>query len=230
MLDSKMVLIQGGTFIMGKGFSKDADFSPQHQVKISSFYIDRFEVTNKEYFDFCQSTGHSLPEFWNLPGFRNDLNYPDHPVIGISWSDANEYARYAGKRLPTEAEWEYAARGGKAEKDFPDGSLFDPEKEGINCGQLAKGTQKVGSYSPNPFGLYDMAGNVWEWIADKYDANYYKRSQSQDPVEPQEGRFRVIRGGSWHSGVYCTQVHYRNALPANWVDFAVGFRCAKDYE
>lgn len=215
---------------MGKGFSKDADFSPQHQVKISSFYINRFEVTNKEYYNFCQLTGYNLPEFWDNPGFRNSMNFPNHPVIGISWVDANEYTRWAGKRLLTEAEWECAARGGKTEGDFPDGSLFDPEKDGIHCKQKTQGTLKVGSYSPNPFGLYDMAGNVWEWVADKYDANYYQRIQSQNPTGPQEGRFRVIRGGSWHSGVSCTQVHYRNALPANWIDFAVGFRCAKDYE
>ena len=225
-----MILIPCCNYLMGKNMQERADFSPQHQVKISSFYIDQFEVTNKEYFDFCQSTGHSLPEFWNLSGFRNGLKYPDHPVVGISWIDANEYAKWAGKRLPTEAEWECAARGGKAEKDFPDGSLFNPEKEGINYGQSAKGTIKVGCYNPNSYGLYDMAGNVWEWVADWYSQSYYQRSSFNDPKGPKKGRFRVIRGGSWHSGAYCTQVHYRNALPANWVDFAVGFRCAKNYK
>jgi len=215
---------------MGKNTQGNADFSPQHRVCVNSFYIDQFEVTNKEYFDFCRSTGHNLPEFWNIPGFRNSMEFPDHPAIGISWIDANEYAKWAGERLPTEAEWECAARGGKMEGDFPDGSLFDPEKDGINCGQKVKGTLKVGSYSPNPFGLYDMAGNVWEWVSDKFDSNYYQESPLQNPNGPQTGRFHVIRGGSWHSGVYCTQLHYRNALPANWIDFAVGFRCAKDYE
>ena len=225
-----MILIPSCNYLMGKNTQESADFSPQHRVSVNSFYIDQYELTNAEYYEFCKKTKHKLPEFWDLPGFRNSMKFPDHPVIGINWSEANEYAKWVDKRLPTEAEWECAARGGKIEKDFPDGSLFDPEKGGIHCRQETKCTLKVGSYSPNLFGLYDMAGNVWEWVADKYDSNYYQCSPSQNPTGPQESRFRVIRGGSWHSGVYCTQVHYRNALPANWVDFAVGFRCAKDYE
>ena len=229
-MEGNVILIQGCNYLMGKNIQENADFSPQHQVSVNSFYIDSYEVTNAEYHEFCKETKHNFPEFWDIPGFLNSMNSPDHPVIGVNWVDANEYAKWAGKRLPTEAEWECAARGGKVGKDFPDGSMFNPEKGGIHCRQKKKGTLKIGSYSPNPFGLYDMAGNVWEWIADRYDSNYYQRSKSQNPTGPQEGRFRVIRGGSWHSGISCTQVHYRNALPANWIDFAVGFRCAKDYE
>ena len=225
-----MILILCCNYLMGKNMQESTDFSPQHRVSVNSFYIDQYEVTNAEYYDFCKETKHKFPEFWDIPGFRNSMYFPDHPVIGISWIDANEYAKWVGKRLPTEAEWECAARGGEVEKDFPDGSIFDHKKDGINCQSIEKGTMQVGSYSPNPFGLYDMAGNVWEWIADIYDHRYYQESPLQNPIGPQTGRFRVIRGGSWHSGIYCTQVHYRNALPANWVDFAVGFRCAKDHE
>lgn len=223
-----MILIPSCNFLMGKKMQESADFSPQHRVNLNAFYLDRYEVSNAEYYEFCKETKYKFPEFWDVTGFRNSMDFPKNPVIGISWIDANEYAKWAGKRLPTEAEWECAARGGKTEGDFPDGSVFDSTKTGINCRMIEKGTTKVGNYFPNPFGLYDMAGNVWEWVADRYDSHYYQRNHSLNPTGPQEGRFRVIRGGSWHSGTYCTQVHYRNALPVNWVDFAVGFRCAKD--
>jgi len=109
---------------MGKNMQENADFSPQHRASVNSFYIDQYEVTNARYYKFCKKTKHKFPEFWNIPGFQNNMNFPDHPVIGISWIEANEYAKWSGKRLPTEAEWECAARGGKAEGDFPDGSLF----------------------------------------------------------------------------------------------------------
>lgn len=222
----EMVLIPGGEFLMGE--DGEADHSPTHKVYVDSFYMDNYEVTNAQYYRFCKETETKLPEFWGMAEFHSGPDFPDHPVVGISWSDAKAYAEWAGKRLPTEAEWEYAARGGLAGMNYPNGDEVDSTQANYSVNGVVKGTVPVGSYAPNAFGLYDMAGNVWEWVLDYYDGNYYKESPSKNPQGPEEGKFRVIRGGSWHSGPYCNRVYYRKALPSNWVDFAVGFRCAKN--
>jgi formylglycine-generating enzyme required for sulfatase activity len=221
-----MVLIPSGTYIMGKNTPDPTDWQPEYQVAIDAFYLDKCEVTNKEYFEFCQKTKNPLPEFWGSPVFKCSLDYPDHPVTGISYSDAVKYAKWAGKRLPTEAEWEYASRAGLQKGNFPWGDQVDSTF--ANYGKKYKSTMKVGSFKPNAFGLFDMSGNVWEWTSDNYSHDYYRNSPSQNPKGPDAGRFKVIRGGSWHSGAMCIQTYYRNGLSASWIDFAVGFRCAKD--
>jgi len=221
----ELVLIPGGEFLMGS--NSDGDHNPVHKVYIDSFYLDKYEVTNKNYLEFCKATRHKLPEFWNKESFKCGPDYPNHPVVGVSWHDAVEYALWSGKRLPTEAEWEYAARGRLAGMNYPNGETLHPS-DGNYTKSDKGGTVAVGSYPPNGFGLYDMQGNVVEWILDFYDRNYYSISPSANPHGPSSGRFRVIRGGGWHSGPYCNRVYYRNALPSNWVDFNVGFRCAKD--
>ncbi len=222
----KMVLIPGGEFLMGKNTAYASDWQPEHRVALDSFYLDAREVTNAEYLAFCQATGHALPEFWGNNTFKSGPGFPDFPVTGVSSFDAESYAKWAGKRLPTEAEWEYASRGGLAGKNYPFGDQIDSTK--ANYGKKFKGIIKVGSFPPNGFGLFDMSGNVWEWTADYYDGGYYNHSPAENPKGPEGGRFRVIRGGSWHSGAMCLQTYFRNGLPASWVDFAVGFRCAKD--
>jgi formylglycine-generating enzyme len=224
--DPDMVLIPAGNFIMGKNTGNPTDWQPEHKVSVISFYMDRYEVTNKQYFEFCQKTNNPLPEFWGSAQFKCSMDYPDHPVVGISSADAMKYARWAGKRLPTEAEWEYAAKGGLQNNNFPWGDQIDSTK--ANYGKNYKTTLKVGTFKPNGFGLFDMSGNVWEWTSDFYGEKYYAESPENDPRGPVQGRFRVIRGGSWHSGAMCQQTYYRNGLPASWVDFAVGFRCVKD--
>jgi formylglycine-generating enzyme required for sulfatase activity len=222
--DTAMVLVPAGEFVMGRDVQ--GDWSPAHRVRISGFYLDRCEVTNAQYEAFCRATGRKLPMFWGTDGFRCGSKYPRHPVVGVSWDDAREYAEWRGKRLPTEAEWEYAARGGLAGMRYPNGNTLDSSQ--VNFARsLDKSTVPVGSYAPNGYGLCDMIGNVVEWVADRYDADYYSRSPEQDPPGPDKGRFRVIRGGGWHSGPGCTAVDYRNALPRNWLDFNVGFRCAR---
>jgi iron(II)-dependent oxidoreductase len=222
---AEMVLIPGGEFVMGK--DDEGVCGPAHKVYIDSFYMDKHEVTNAQYLEFCTQTGRALPEFWGMKQFRSGPDFPNHPVTGISWSDAKAYAEWAGKRLPTEAEWEYAARGGLADMSYPHGDELDSAQANYTLADL-EGTVAVGSFPPNGYGLHDMAGNVWEWVADYYDGEYYRKSPLENPAGPEDGKFKVIRGGGWHSGPYCNRVYYRNALPPNWVDFAVGFRCAKD--
>ncbi|MBU8921179.1 MAG: formylglycine-generating enzyme family protein [Bacteroidales bacterium] len=226
--DSSMVLIPSGEFIMGKDSERGYDFSPAHKVIVDPFFMDKHEVTNGEYLLFCESTGHNLPEFWNTDLFRSGEDYSDYPVIGISWGSAKKYAEWAGKRLPTEAEWEYAARGGLIDKDYPNGDEWTKERARQDATGWKNLVEPVGKYEPNGYGLYDMGGNVWEWVSDRYSGDYYKISPSDNPAGPEDGSFRVIRSGSWHSGPMCKKVYFRKGLPGNWCDFAVGFRCAKD--
>jgi formylglycine-generating enzyme required for sulfatase activity len=220
-----MVLIPAGEFTMGKNTSNPTDWQPEHKVHINAFYLDQYEVTNKQYSEFCRATKTPLPEFWGEPRFKCSLEFPDHPVVGVSFIDAFKYAQWAGKRLPTEAEWEYASRGGLPASSFPWGDKADSTM--ANYGKKYRTTLKVGTFKPNGYGIFDIAGNVWEWTSDNYGDDYYSTSPDQDPGGPAAGRFKVIRGGSWHSGAMCIQTYYRNGLPANWIDFAVGFRCAK---
>ncbi len=221
-----MALIPGGEFIMG--FAGEGDHSPQHAVRVDTFWIDTHEVTNAEYYTFCVETERKLPEFWGTDTFRSGPGYPDHPVTGVSWYDAHDYAEWCGKRLPTEAEWEYAARGGLVGNSYPNADTLKPEDANYTKSEQG-GTLPVGSYPANGYGLYDMAGNVVEWVGDWYQEDYYGASPVQNPEGPEKGKFRVIRGGGWHSGPGCVRVYFRNGLPANWLDFNVGFRCARDF-
>jgi formylglycine-generating enzyme required for sulfatase activity len=221
----EMLLIPGGEFMMGS--DTDDDHSPAHLVRLDSFHIDAREVTNAEYFEFCQATGHRLPEFWGIEARRSGPDYPNHPVVGVSWQDAADYAEWRGKRLPTEAEWEYAARGELAGLNYPRADTLSPVHANYAASELGHAVE-TGSYAPNGYGLFDMSGNVFEWVADWYSGDYYRQYTLSNPLGPEAGKFRVIRGGGWHSGAFCNRTYYRNALPPQWVDFAVGFRCARD--
>lgn len=230
---SDLVLISGGEFIMGlqrkKEELKDKETyidDHAHKVYVDSFYMDKYEVTNAQYYQFCKETGRKPPEFWGMNEFHSGLDFPDHPVVGVSYMDAKAYAEWKGMRLPTEAEWEYAARGGLMGKRFPNGDDLDPKL--ANFASQSKGTVIVGSYPANKFGLHDMAGNVGEWVADYYGRDYYLKSPYKNPKGPEIGKHRVIRGGGWHSGKFCNRVYYRNSLGAGWRDFNIGFRCVKD--
>jgi len=219
------VLIPGGAFIMGTE-TEEGD-NPAHEVTVDSFYLDRHEVTNAQYAVFCEDTDRGFPAFWSMDGFRSGPEFPDHPVVGVSWSDAKAYAEWCGKRLPTEAEWERAARGGRpglkyAHGDEPDTAQANFARSGL------KGPVPVGSYSANGYDLFDMTGNVTEWVLDRYDPDYYQTGPPRNPQGPEKGRFRVIRGGGWHTGPGCCSVYFRNGLPSNWLDWNVGFRCARD--
>jgi len=226
--DTSMVLIPGGEFMMGKDSDRGFNFSPAHKVKVDSFFMDIHEVTNAEYLRFCQETGYKLPEFWNTDRFNSGEDYMNYPVIGVNWFDACKYAEWAGKRLPTEAEWEYAARGGLIDNEYPNGNTWTKARAKQDSTGWQNLTEPVGMYEPNAYGLFDMGGNVWEWTNDSYSEDYYEESETDNPKGPEKGSNRVIRSGSWHSGAMCKKVYFRKGLPGNWCDFAVGFRCVRD--
>jgi sulfatase modifying factor 1 len=221
------MLIPAGEFIMGRADSSE-ELTP-HPVKLSAFYIDKHEVTNAQYHAFCEATDHELPVFWGLDRFRCSRDFPDHPVVGVSQAAAQEYATWVGRRLPTEAEWEYAARGGLESLGFDAGDVLNDEDANTKAAKL-DGPVAVGSFKPNGYGLYDMVGNVREWVADYYAEDYFANSPVDNPPGPEKTRWRVIKGGGWYSGKSCNMVHVRNALPGSWSDFNVGFRCARDPE
>jgi formylglycine-generating enzyme required for sulfatase activity len=208
-----MVLIPGGTFTMG--IADGQAVAPPKRISVSPFYMDIYEVSNGQYLKFCEATGHKLPEFWGMEEFKSGPGFLDYPVIGVSQSDAMKYAKWAGKRLPTEAEWEFAAMGGTAGQDYPYGHEADRKLARFNDPTAEKGPVEIGSYEANGYGLFDMSGNVWEWVSDWFDENQM---------------FKSFRGGGWHSGPGCCTVHRRNALPQYWVDIAGGFRCVKEVE
>jgi formylglycine-generating enzyme required for sulfatase activity len=223
-----MVLIPAGEFQMG---SKDGETreKPAHTVYLDAFYMDKYEVTNAQYKNFMNATRHKAPKFWSDP----NLNTPDQPVLGVSWYDAKAYAEWAGKRLPIEAEWEKAARGGLADRKYPCGDKL--AQDTANCDGTG-GADKweyaapVGSFAPNGYGLYDMAGNALEWCADWFDESYYSDSPKQNPKGPSSGKHRVLRGGSWLSTtgyVRCAaRFKYKPAAPFN----SFGFRCVVSAE
>lgn len=230
LVEQEFILIPGGEFTMGQVPSEGQKYIDDHAhtVRVDSFFIDKYEVTNAQYIAFCEATGHPLPEFWEMGVFNSGPDFPNHPVTGITWASARAYAEWKGMRLPTEAEWEYAARGGLVNKKYPLGDDMDSSLANYN------GTQgqslEVGSYPPNEFGLYDMAGNVVEWVYDFYAKDYYLEGTEENPTGPVYGKRRVIRGGGWRSGIGCNTVYFRQSLRPYWVDFNVGFRCAKDVE
>lgn len=233
--DSKeMILIPGAVFTMGcdQGHEK---YRPQHTVEVASFYIDRFPVTNKEYKRFIDDTYYHVPYYtmdWcDTRGYNWDpetRTFPEgkahHPVVLVSWQDALAYARWAGKRLPTEAEWELAARS-------PDGRIWPWGNEiafdRSNTAESGRrGTAPVDAYSPagdSPYGVADMIGNVWEWTSSLFRPYPYDARDGREDIEAPG--WRVLRGGSWVNDLYIARCYSR--LDGDFVLFNnVGFRCA----
>jgi len=250
-----MVLIPAGEFQMGSNDGQD-DEKPVHTVYLDAFYIDKYEVTNAQYRKFVKATGHKEPEGYGYVngnwqnGFKpwqdKNFNGDDQPVVCVSWEDAKAYADWIGKRLPTEAEWEKAARGGVTGKKYVWGDEFPPSKNAGNFADISAKkvftnwsiidgyddgytyTAPVGSFKPNGYGLYDIAGNVWEWCADWYDNNYYATSPKSNPAGSASGSYRVLRGGSWLPSLndYYLRVSSPTFdVPSN-LNYLIGFRCA----
>ncbi len=235
-----MVLIPAGEFVMGSALG-DADERPEHRVFVKDFFVDRFEVTNDEFAAFLNEVGNPLVEgahylFIDSPDCRIDEikgkfvaeeGYGDHPVTQVSYYGAEAYAGWAGKRLPTEAEWEKAARGGLGGKEYPWGDDIDTLS--ANYGRKRMGTSPVGIFAPNGFGLYDVSGNVAEMVSDYYGEGYYRSSPAADPKGPETGETHVVRGGSWLSDALGVRVFARAPGNLPYVSLPnVGFRCARD--
>ncbi|MBI3949538.1 MAG: SUMF1/EgtB/PvdO family nonheme iron enzyme [Acidobacteria bacterium] len=228
----EVISIPAGSFQMGSETGGE-DEKPVHTVSVDGFDMGRVLVTNAQYKAFCDATNRMYPidplEWGNY--FKD---YSDHPVINVSWEDAMAYCEWLSKitglkyRLPTEAEWEYAARGGLVGKTYPWG---DEDPKGRACyleGQIPFGvpTMRVGSYPPNGYGLYDMAGNVWQWCWDWYDVSYYRSGNNRHPQGPPGGTNKVARGGAWLYGSNSLRCAIRLQLAPQMQHETVGFRVA----
>jgi formylglycine-generating enzyme required for sulfatase activity len=258
--DVPMVLIPAGEFRMGSTqdhiskFLKDFDgvsleaFQaeiPQRQVSLKAYYIDQYEVSYRRYREFLESTGRTAPTFWENERFHQ----PDHPVLGVTWYDATAYCTWAGKRLPTEAEWEKAARGPEGYA-YPWGNTWDPQRSntasywaGEPFSSIAKwaewmqtaldrgkaGPMKVGTFSNgvSPFGVHDMAGNVSEWVFDWYSPYETQPTLIHNPNGADSGTMKVHRGGSWSvSSIFARSAYRARENPEKRSPY-IGMRCAK---
>ena len=240
-----MVLIPTGEFQMGSNDPEaENDEQPVHTVYLDAFYIDKYEVTNAQYKKFIDAKPRWRKKYLYAPYLADwdGNNYPNgeanRPVVHVNWYAAMAYAKWAGKRLPTEAEWEYAARGGLVGKKYPWGDDIDGSK--ANYDLKVSDTTRVGKYPPNGYGLYDMAGNVWEWCLDAYDPDFYSNSPRRNPIAGHDNiaqvtsNFsivetpRVLRGGSWIYDPGSLRVTGRIWKVPSYASDDVGFRCARD--
>ncbi len=223
-----MALIPAGKFTMGSE-NGESDEQPTHAVFLDAFYMDVYEVTNARY-QACVEAGVCqapvLTSSKTHSDYYGNAQYANYPLIYVEWQMANTYCAWRGARLPTEAEWEKAARGGLEGKDYPWGDGMDCSKaNGENC---IGDTSEVGSYPANGYGLYDMAGNVWEWVADWYADDFYSNKEAifDNPLGAQSGQYRVLRGGSWLDNWSSLRMAFRyGPYPGIWYIIHVGFRC-----
>jgi len=265
----RMIRLPGGNYLMGDNLSNYPPERPQHNVYVGEFLVDEHEVTNRQFAEFVNKTGYQTTaerRGWayvldrqrggwkKAPGADWRHPYGPHsqidamgeqPVVQVSWHDAVAYARWVGKRLLTEAEWEYAARGGLRDTEYTWGNELTIDRryqanfwQGWFPSEDLKadgfdGPAPVKSFPPNGYGLFDMAGNVWEWCHDWYDPDYYASSPRSCPQGPSSGQYRVQRGGSWLSAEN-SFAGYRNAArskrPPDVCYQDVGFRCVVDPE
>ena len=222
-----MVLVPAGAFWMGCNKQVDelckAEEKPFHKVYLDAFYIDKFLVTQAEYNE-CVSSGKCQANR-KYPGFTGDRQ----PVVGLSWDDAKTYCEWAGKRLPTEAEWEKTARGTDG-RVYPWGHTIDTGRANYVDSKINK-TSNVGSYpsGASPYGALDMAGNVTEWVSDWYDGSYYQNSPSKNPKGTDSGTQRVVRGGFWFDDARYLRSSFRDRNDPTSRDNSIGgFRCLRD--
>ncbi len=246
---SNMELIPAGEFRMGS--NEHSSEKPVHSVYVDAFYMDKYEVTNAEYAEFLNAKGKHTDagQTWLAVGhedarieyvnraYRSKAGYEKHPVVMVSWYGAMAYAEWVGKRLPTEAEWEKAARGGLSGLKYPWGNGIDSNKANYN--NHVRDTTVTGKYPANGYGLYDMSGNVWEWCLDEYNGGFYAVSPSQNPLSGANSikwlldnytgvnTSRVVRGGSRFYNANHVRVAFRNSGTPARVSPDVGFRCAR---
>lgn len=237
-IPTDMIAIEGGNYWRGSN-DGSRDEMPRHRICVASFAIDVHPVTNEQFvlfLEFMQGEkdehNHDMIILKDSRIKRStgrliiESGYSKHPVVGVTWYGAIAYAKWVGKRLPTEAEWEIASKGGEDEAIYPTGDGI--EKNQANF--FSADTTAVCSYPPNPFGLYDMVGNVYEWCSDWYGYNYYETSAQEpdDPKGPMQGVYRVLRGGCWKSLVEDLRCAHRHRNNPGTVNGTYGFRCACD--
>ena len=246
--------IPAGDFLMGAS-DVGVDERPVHRVFVSEFFIGRFEVTQDEYARFVRATGYPAPSIRGLPlvtlGGRDSIfrelaapyvwengsppaGQGAHPVVLVRYDDALAYCRWLSDsiarlvRLPTEAEWEKAARGGLEGQRYPWGNDIEPSHGNYLIDPSAKkqrGTRATGTFPPNAYGLYDISGNVWEWVSDWYGPDYYEMSEARDPQGPPNGTMRLVRGGSWvNDNLDMLRCAYRHKVPPDTYAHSIGFR------
>lgn len=227
-----LLYVPAGEFMMGSIMGLN-DEKPVHTVHLDSFWIDRTEVTNKIY-AMCVGDGKCEPpkrtSSYSHSVYYGNPEYDDFPVIYVSWKDAVAYCSWAGRRLPTEAEWEKAARGEDA-FTYPWGNNA-PDNTMVAYNGFLGDPTIVGGYpsSSSPYGAMDMAGNVLEWVNDWYDSNYYSNSPSSNPSGPVSGEYRVLRGGAWNNDAYYIRSTVRDKNEPLYTNNLQGFRCAMDAE
>ncbi len=234
-----MVLIPEGKFEMGSRLSlielDPADLfntdrhalgpeDPAHEVLLNAFSIDMYEVNNQEYMEYVEQTRAKNPAFMDDPNF----NGARQPVVGVTWKQAKKYCEWRKKRLPTEAEWEKAARG-KRPVRYPWGDQ-PPDSSRLNYNNEKQKTVPGGSYEAgkSDYGVYDLSGNVAEWVNDWHLPEYYVFSPKANPPGPDKGQYKVIRGGNWRNNAEDVRLTYRNATVPKLKANTVGFRCVKD--
>jgi len=224
--ETPLALVPAGEFTMGSTMADDE--KPVHRVYLDAFYMDKYHVTVGQYAKYLEATDKEAPPEWDI------MNQPHHqkrPVVNVSWYDAVTYCKWAGKRLPTEAEWEKAARG-------TDGRLYPwgneaPTRLHANFGKKKWANHMalvpVGMFElgKSPYGIYDMAGNAWEWVNDWYDHDYYKKSPAKNPQGPKTGKSKVVRGGNWLYVQEFLRSSFRYNAEPSGRQFGYGFRCAK---
>ena len=221
----ELIRIPGGDFRMGS--EEDEDARPVHRVRLKPFRLGRTEVTREQYARFMSATGRPQPGHWEHELFKR----PGSPVIGVTWADAAAFCAWAGGRLPTEAEWEFAARGPEGRR-FPWGS--QPPAKSLAHYHLDigfAGTQPAGQLpaGATPQGVLEMAGNAFEWCADWYDPGYYAVSPVDSPPGPAAGKHRVIRGGAWISLPDACRAAARSHFPPEKHSVLIGFRLAQTW-
>lgn len=232
---SRMARVPAGPFEMGRAHALPddglkwvphllRDDRPVRTVTVSAFEIDVHEVTNRDYAEFVEASSTvEAPYYW--PDGRPPPDKSDEPVANVTWKEADAYCRWRGKRLPTEAEWEKACRGGLLSQRYPWGD--EDAADTLAHYDSVKGPKSVCSYEGNGFGLCDMAGNVWEWTADLYDRHYYRDGPSVNPTGAVSGSYRVLRGGSWADVPKFLTCSHRSYSRPQERSPNIGIRCAR---